>query len=200
LPNSKSFPSAYALYSGRLGGQEQLGKVIGEFARGARILRYFRACPNDLDLAWYLRGVGDLRASFDLLSNTRPIWSRAVLCLQGFLPRVARDKVGWEHSRVIAAFLMGHPDALDPRFDLGWAEALVNADLPLMRGELARARAVAASDLKKFKDFFPHVPEQVRTRLVLAEIERWEGQTDRALAAASNATPPGCCVQGRSST
>ncbi len=172
----------YALYSGRLGGREHLGKVIGEFARGARILRYFRACPNDLDLAWYLRGVGDLRASFDLLSNTRPIWSRAVLCLQGFLPRVVRDKVGWEHSRAIAAFLMGRPDALEPRFDLGWGEALVNGDLPLMRGELAHARAVAASDLKKFKDVFPHVPEQVRTRLVLAEIERREGQTDKALA------------------
>ncbi len=180
---------AYALYSGRLGGREHLGKRIGEFARGARILRYFRACPNDLDLAWYLRGVGDLRASFDLLSNTRPSWSRAVLCLQGFLPRVVRDKVGWEHSRVIAAFLMGHPDALDPRFDLGWGEALVNADLPLMRGELARARAVAASDLKKFKDFFPHVPEQVRTRLVLAEIERREGQPDRALAGLEREAP-----------
>ena len=51
---------AYGLYSRRMGGREHLGKVIGEFARGARILRYFRACPNDLDLAWYLRGVGDL--------------------------------------------------------------------------------------------------------------------------------------------
>ena len=180
---------AYALYSGRLGGREHLGKVIGEFARGVRILRYFRACPNDLDLAWYLRGVGDLRASFDLLSNTRPIWSRAVLCLQGFLPRVVRNKVGWEHSRVIASFLMGRPDAQGPRFDLGWGEALVNADLPLMRGELAHARAVAASDLKKFKDVFPHVPEQVRTRLVLAEIERREGQTDRALAGLEREAP-----------
>jgi hypothetical protein len=179
----------YVLYSGRLGGREHLGKVIGEFARGARILRYFRACPSDLDLSWYLRGVGDLRTSFELLSNTRPIWSRAVLCLQGFLPRVVCDKVGWEHSRVIAAFLMGHPEALDPRFDLGWGEALVNADLPLMRGDLARARAVAASDLKKFTDSFTHVPEQVRTRLVLAEIERREGQTDRALAGLEREAP-----------
>jgi tetratricopeptide (TPR) repeat protein len=90
---------------------------------------------------------------------------------------------------VIASFLMGRPDALDPRFDLGWGEALVNADLPLMRGELARARAVAASDLGKFKDVFPHVPEQVRTRLVLAEIERREGQTDRALAGLEREAP-----------
>jgi hypothetical protein len=177
---------AYRLYSGRMGGREHLGKVIGEFARGVRILRYFRACPNELDLAWYLRGVGDLRASFDLLAKTRPIWSRAVLCLQGFLPRVVRDKVGWEHSRVIAAFLMGRPDALDPRFDLGWGEALVNADVPLMKGELARARAVATSDLKGSSQY---VPEKVRTRLVLAEIERREGRTAMALTALEREAP-----------
>ncbi len=36
----------------------------------ARILRLVRVWPvNELDLAWYLRGVGDLRASFDLLSK-----------------------------------------------------------------------------------------------------------------------------------
>lgn len=173
---------AYELYSKRMGGREHLGKVLGEFARGARILRYFRVCPNELDLAWYLRGVGDLRASFNLLSKVRPIWSGAVLCLQGFLPRVVRDKIGWQHSQVIAAFLMGQPEALNPRFDLGWGEALVNADLSLMKGELARARAVAASDLKYFKSGFTHVPEQVRTRLVLAEVERREGRTDIALA------------------
>jgi hypothetical protein len=174
----------YRLYSSRMGGREHLGKVLGEFARGARILRYFRACPNDLDLAWYLRGVGDLRASFDLLSTVRPIWSGAVLCLQGFLPRVVRDRVCWQHSQVIAAFLMGRPDALEVPFDLGWGEALVNADLPLMKGQLARARAVAAADLKKF-----NVPEQVRTRLVLAEVERREGQTDRAFASLEREAP-----------
>jgi hypothetical protein len=180
---------AYELYSRRLGGREHLGKAIGEYARGVRILRYFRACPNDLDLAWYLRGVGDLRASFDLLSDVRPIWSSTVLCLQGFLPRVLRDKVGWEHSRVVAAFLLGRPDAFDPGFDLGWGEALVNADLPLMRGELARARAVAASDLKNFGNGTTHVPEQVRTRLVLAEIERREGHAEMALAALEGEAP-----------
>jgi hypothetical protein len=174
----------YRLYAGRMGGRDHLGKVLGEFARGARILRYFRACPNDLDLAWYLRGVGDLRASFDLLSRVRPIWSGAVLGLQGFLPRVVRDKVGWEHSRVIAAFLMGRPEALEPRFDLGWGEALVNADLPLMRGDLNRARAVAAADLKKC-----NVPEQVRTRLVLAEVERRQGHTEEALAGLEREAP-----------
>jgi hypothetical protein len=181
--------AAYRLYAHRMGGREHLGKVLGEFARGARILRYFRACPNDLDLAWYLRGVGDLRASFDLLAKVRPIWSGAVLCLQGFLPRVMRDKIGWQHSQVIAAFLMGRPDALDPPFDLGWGEALVNADLSLMKGELAHARAVAASDLKNFKGGFTHVPEQVRTRLVLAEVERREGHTDRALAGLEREAP-----------
>jgi hypothetical protein len=128
--------------------------------------------------------VGDLRASFDLLSRVRPIWSGAVLCLQGFLPRVVRDSVGWQHSQVIAAFLMGRPDALEVPFDLGWGEALVNADLPLMKGELARARAVAAADLKKF-----NVPEQVRTQLVLAEVERREGHTDRALAGLEREAP-----------
>jgi hypothetical protein len=180
---------AYELYSSRLGGREHLGKVIGEFARGVRILRYFPACPNDLDLAWYLRGVGDVLASFDLLSKTRPIWSSAILCLQGFLPRVLRDKVGWEHFRVIAAFLMGRPDAFDPAFDLGWGEALVNADLPLMRGQLARARAVAASDLKNFGNGTTHVPEQVRTRLILAEIERREGRTEMARAGLEGEAP-----------
>jgi hypothetical protein len=180
---------AYRLYSIRMGGRDHMGKVIGEFARGVRILRYFRACPNDLDLAWYLRGVGDLRASFDLLSEVRPIWSRAVLCLQGFLPRVVRDKVGWEHSRVIAAFLMGRPDALEPRFDLGWGEALVNAEVPLMKGELARARAMAAADLKSFSSGSLHVPEQVRTRLVLAEVERREGRTEQALAGLEGEAP-----------
>jgi hypothetical protein len=179
----------YELYSTSMGGREHLGKVIGEFARGARILRYFRACPNDLDLAWYLRGVGDLRASLDLLSKTRPNWSGAVLCLLGLLPRVVRDKIGWQHSQVIAAFLMGRPDALDPPFDLGWGEALVNADLPLMKGEFARARAVAAADLKNFKDIFLHVPEQVRTQLVLAEVERREGHTEMALSALERESP-----------
>ena len=136
-----------------------------------------------------MRGVGDLRASFDLLAKTRPIWSRAVLCLQGFLPRVVRDKIGWEHSQVVASFLMGRPDALDPRFDLGWGEALVNAELPLMKGELARARAVAASDLNYFQSASTHVPEQVRTRLVLAEIERREGRIEVALAGLEDEAP-----------
>jgi hypothetical protein len=95
-----------------------------------------------------------------------------------------RDRVGWQHSQVIAAFLMGRPDALEVPFDLGWGEALVNADLPLMRGELARAKAVATADLKKF-----NVPEQVRTRLVLAEVERREGQTDKALASLEREAP-----------
>jgi hypothetical protein len=128
--------------------------------------------------------VGDLHASFDLLSRVRPIWSGAVLGLQGFLPRAVRDKVGWEHSRVIAGFLMGKPDSLEPRFDLGWGEALVNSDLPLMKGQFARARAVVAADLKRF-----NVPEQVRTRLVLAEVERREGQTDMALAGLEREAP-----------
>jgi hypothetical protein len=180
---------AYKLYSYRMGGRDHLGKVLGEFARGARILRYFRKCPNDLDLAWYLRGVGDLRASFDLLSAVRPIWSGAVLCLQGFLPRVVRDKVGWQHSQVIAAFLMGQPDALDVPFDLGWGEALVNADLPLIKGDLASARAWASLDLKKFNEGLPHMPEKVRTRLVLAEVERREGHTDTALANLEHEVP-----------
>jgi hypothetical protein len=85
---------------------------------------------------------------------------------------------------VIAAFLMGRPYALVPRFDLGWGEALVNADLPLIKGELAQARAVAEADLKKF-----NVPEQVRTRLVLAEVERRDGHTDRALAGLEREAP-----------
>jgi hypothetical protein len=186
---SGSVGEARQLYEGRMGGRDHLGKVIGEFARGARILRYFPVCPNDLDLAWYLRGVGDLRASFDLLAKVRPIWSRAVLCLQGFLPRVASDRIGWEHSRVIAAFLMGQPDAVGPRFDLGWGEALVNADIPLMKGELARARAVAEADLKAFAGGSTHVPEQVRTRLVLAEVERREGRAGAALAALEREAP-----------
>jgi hypothetical protein len=180
---------AYRLYSGRMGGREHLGKVLGEFARGARILRYFSACPNDLDLAWYLRGVGDLRASYDLLSRVRPIWSGAVLCLQGFLPRVVREEIGWEHSQVIAAFLMGRAEALDPPFDLGWGEALVNADLPTMRGDLARARALAAADLNKFKGMSTHVPEQVRTRLVLAEVDRRQGHAGKALAGLEREAP-----------
>ncbi len=190
---------AYGLYSMRMGGREHLGKVLGEFARGRGFLRYFRACPNDLDLAWYLRGVGDLRASFDLLSKVRPIWSGAVLCLRGFLPRVVRDKVGWQQSRAIAAFLMGRPDALDVPFDLGWGEALVNADLPLMKGEFARARAVAAADLEGFQGAFRHVPEQVRTRLVLAEVDRRDGHADRALAGLEREAP-GSSDRGRRST
>jgi hypothetical protein len=99
------------------------------------------------------------------------------------------DKIGWQHSQVNAAFLMGRPDALDPRFDLGWGEALVNADLSLMKGELAHARAVAGSDLKNLKGGFTHVLEQVRTRLVLAEVERREGHIDGALAGLEREAP-----------
>ncbi len=165
----------------------------------ARILRYFRACPNDLDLAWYLRGVGDLRASFDLLSKVRPIWSGAVLCLRGFLPRVVRDKVGWQHSQAIAAFLMGRPDALDVPFDLGWGEALVNADLPLMKGEFARARAVAAADLEGFKGACGTSPSRSGRGW------SWPRSIDgRGMPTgpwpASNARRPGSCDRGRWST
>jgi hypothetical protein len=48
---------------------------------------------------------------------------------------------------------------------------------------------VAASDLKNFGKGTTHVPEQVRTRLVLAEIERREGRTEMALAGLEGEAP-----------
>ena len=127
--------------------------------------------------------------SFELLSKTRPIWSRTVLCLQGLLPKVVEEKIGWEQSRVLAAFLMGRVDALVPGYDLGWGEALVNADVPLMKGDLALARTVAVSNLKSVEHSPMYVPEKVRTRLILAEIERREGRTEKAMAGLEDEAP-----------
>src|SRR5205823_4309339 len=55
-----------AIYAQRLGGREHLGKALGEYQRGARIAA---ALGLELDLAWYLRGLGELGKAHELLAK-----------------------------------------------------------------------------------------------------------------------------------
>ena len=198
---------AYALYSGRLGGREHLGKVIGEFARGARILRYFRA--QGARMTSTSRGTCEESAIFarELRPPSRTPIGRSgrgrILCSSG-VPAAGRSRL---QGRSRSTHGRSRPSSWGGRMPSTLGSTWVGArpwsmrTSPLMRGELAQARAVAASDLKKFKDDFPHVPEQVRTRLVpLAEIERREGQTDELPGRPRTRGRPGYCVQGRSNT
>lgn len=175
---------AYTLYNHRLGGRWHLGKGIGEYARGVRILRSFPTCPNLLDLGWYLRGTGDLQTSFKILNKVHPIWSGSVLLLQGYLMEIIKEGIGWPVTQLAAAFLSGESRGAIERDELGWGEALIGADLHLLKGDIKRARKKCSGSMRAY-----NTPEKVRTNLVLAEIERISGNIPEAQAELDKVAP-----------
>lgn len=166
---------AHGLYRHRLGGRDHLAKQIGEYARGVRILRSFPDCPEILDLAWYLRGVGDLHASLNIFMKVHPIWAGSVVLLQGYLPRIVNERIGWPVIRNAAEFLSGKSHGIIDRDELGWGEAIIGADMYLIKGDVHLARQRCLSEMKLY-----NVPEMVRGHLILAEIERIKGHLSSA--------------------
>ena len=136
---SGNIPQALQLYYGRLGGLSHLSKTIGEYARGARILRSFPECPNRYDLAWYLRGIGDLEGAGRFLLDVYALWAGTLNCLRGLLPRVADDSTSWSATLSVARFLSGRSNGRIEYEYLGWGEAVIVGELHLLRREFGRA-------------------------------------------------------------
>jgi hypothetical protein len=176
---AKHLDEAEHLYSHRLGGKYHLSRKLGEYARGIRILRSFPTCPFRRDLAWYLRGVGDLRGAYAILTEEDPIWAGSILCLLGRLPAVMRGSY-WNMAHVTAEFLSGRSLAGLELFNVTWGEAMIAGELYLLRGDLKRARlSTTVSDS----------PEHVKAILVAAEVERRSGELEKAEAELERAAP-----------
>ncbi|WP_437974923.1 hypothetical protein WMF11_43100 [Sorangium sp. So ce295] len=164
---------ALDIYRQRLGGREHLGKRIGEYARGLRILRSLPGEP--LDLAWYLRACGELSRALDIIDQVHPLWAGTILCLRGFLPRAATGRY-WRMTREVARFLMGKGI---PTTSVGWGEAMVDAEIAVLAGRLELAEDVNES----------HAPEMARTRLALADAARRRGGIEEARRILDSARP-----------
>jgi hypothetical protein len=120
------------LYEKGLGGLRHLGWKLGEAARGLRILRGFRTCPDRSALAWFLRTQGELDEAH---AHSPLAYFRAdVRLLQGRLPEVAAE--GDSARAAIAAFLMGRTTELPPDL-LGLSAARVQLLLYLGRHQQA---------------------------------------------------------------
>jgi hypothetical protein len=136
-------------------------------------LRTIHPCPNLLDLAWYLRGCGDLAGALRVMDDVRPLWSGTILCLQGRLTEL--KPVHWEHSRTVAQFLMGKLTRKLSLPYLGWGESLLDEEYLLRRGRLMEAREFAGRGTGG-----GGLADTVRSQLVLAEVERQLGNMGKA--------------------
>jgi hypothetical protein len=128
---------AFRLYRDVLGGLRHLAWKLGEVARGLRILREFKPCPDPWALGWYLRALGELDEAYR--QNALPYFRADVRLLQGWLPEVAAE--GDSARAAVAAFLMGMTRDLPPNF-LGYA--VPRTQLLIYLGRLDQARRSAA--------------------------------------------------------
>jgi hypothetical protein len=118
---------AWRLYSKTLGGHRHLAWKLGEMARGLRIIRGFKSCPDRSSLGWYLRALGELEEACK--QNPFPYFRADVRLLQGRLAEVERE--GDPGRTAIAEFLMGQTPRVPPE-PLGCA--IHRAQLLLYRG------------------------------------------------------------------
>jgi len=185
--------AARHLYEQRLGGRDHLGKVLGEFARGERIVAALLATaeqepaiesdsprkrttplgytPNQslmLDRAWYLRGLGDLDHAHRLFMRARPMWAGTVLVLRGLLPEAAWNERFWVQTRQSAQLLMGRREGGYHPIWVGWGEGLVDGDVALLFDKRREAGRLA-------QQVTGYSAEAARCRLVLAEVDRRDG-------------------------
>ncbi len=132
-------------------------------ARGCRILREFRPCPDRWALGWYLRALGELDEAYR--HNDLPYFRADVRILQGRLPEVATE--GEPTRSVTAAFLMGETRDLPPSI-LGCA--VPRAGVLLYLGKFAAAQRGA--ELAELYADLGWEGERARCQLIAAEAVR----------------------------
>jgi AAA ATPase domain len=101
---------AWNLYSKTLGGHRHLAWKLGEMARGLRIVRSFKDCPDRSSLGWYLRALGELDEAYE--HNPLGYFRADLRLLQGRLAEVQSE--GDPARTAIADFLMGRTMQLPP--------------------------------------------------------------------------------------
>jgi hypothetical protein len=160
---------ARGLYEHVLGGLRHLAWKLGESARGLRVLRGFRPCPDRWALGWYLRALGEFEQAF--ASNDLPYFRADIRLLQGRLPEVAA--LGDSTRAAVAAFLMGQTPELPPD-QLG--SAVPREQLLLYLGRLGAVRRCRLLD-----DFYHDIGwegDRSRSQLLLAEAARHQADLD----------------------
>jgi hypothetical protein len=161
---------ARELYERCLGGLRHLGWKLGETARGLRVLRGFRACPDRSALGWFLRALGELDEAYR--ANPMGFFRADVRLLQGRLPEVARE--GDSVRATTAAFLMGDCDAGLPPDALG--PAVPRVQLLLFQGRLRQAWHEGG--LCQLYREIGWEGDRARLQLLLAEVERRQADLD----------------------
>jgi len=171
---------AWRLYDQGLGGLRHLGWKLGEMARGLRVLRGFRDCPDRSALGWFLRALGELDEAY--LANNLPYFRADLRLLQGRLPEVAAE--GDPVRAATASFLMGRSTDSLPADQLGLSVPRVQ--LLLLLGRLRQAWEQPRLD-RLYKDI-GWEGDRARSQLLLAEVARRQSEMDtchRSLGAAS---------------
>jgi hypothetical protein len=161
---------AWQLYERGLGGLRHLGWKLGEMARGLRVLRGFRECPDRSSLAWFLRALGELDQAYDA---SRIAFFRADLrLLQGRLPEVAAE--GDPARTATAWFLRGQKtDRLPPD--------LMGLTVPRIQLLLIAGRLDHAAELPRLDGLYKQIGwegDRTRIQLLCAEVARREGQRE----------------------
>jgi hypothetical protein len=152
------------LYREVLGGVRHLAWKLGEVTRGLRIFRGFQPCPDDWELAWYLRALGELEEAYRC--NELPYFRADLRLLQGRLPEVAAED---EPSRTaIAAFLMGEKPEGDRVPPQPLSCAVPRDQLLVYLGRLAEVRHAAG--LERFFHEIGWEGDRVRCLLVQADV------------------------------
>jgi hypothetical protein len=149
-------------------------------ARGLRILRGFRDCPDGSALGWFLRALGELDDAYS--ANNMPYFRADVRLLQGRLPEVAAEDDPVRAAT--ASFLMGNRTDVLPPDLLGLAVPRVQ--LLLLLGRLRQAWEVPQLD--QLYGQIGWEGDRARTRLLMAEVARRQADSDtcrRCLEAAS---------------
>jgi tetratricopeptide (TPR) repeat protein len=161
---------ALRLYNQVLGGLRHLAWKLGEMARGLRILRGFKPCPDRWALGWYLRALGELKEAYQ--QNPLPCFRADIRLLQGRLPQVAVE--GDQTRTAVAAFLMGQTTDLPPDC-LGGVIPRDQVLLYLGRPD----RAWRSGVLEPFYEDIGWEGDRARCQLLLAEVARQQGDVGR---------------------
>lgn len=162
------------VYRSKMGGVRNLGYTLGEYARGLRILRSFKQCPSLVDLATYLRALGELRESLALVDQLPARERFAILALAGRLPEVeAHARQDFELSTLHQAMLLGGKTRREPNFRL-FANHRTSTLHPHLAFYYGARVGTMVSNLGSYKE------QTVRCSLSLAEIERQAGHLDAA--------------------
>jgi hypothetical protein len=155
---------AWQLFERGLGGLRHLGWKLGEMARGLRVLRGFRECPDGSSLGWFLRALGELDHAYD--ANHLPYFRADIRLLQGRLPEVAAE--GDSVRAATAWFLRGQAtDRLPPD--------VMGLTVPRIQLLLIAGRLRDAGELPRLDGLYKQIGwegDRARIQLLRAEVAR----------------------------